>query len=144
MSGLPTLSGSIDDGLSLLQGAGLPYLMPTGAYPPTTYLGHTTTIAQNFFDTSTPGSTLGDHNHQQQQYIDSPLLLASQQPLLRAASLQNLSGLIHHQPNLNLNYLSLLNTLGRLPAQGAQVRSQWQNYFEGKKVMGNRQSGTVK
>ena len=153
MSGLrATLSAPIDDGLSLLQGAGLPgyHLLPSayaGAnFPNSTQQQQATLAAHNFLDSATPtSSSYSHHQHQQQQYLESSLLLASQ-PLLRPQSLNhqlaslvqpgsnltslvqsgstNLSSLVHPSLPLPLNYLnfSLLNSLGHLQAQGIKVK----------------------
>ena len=116
MSGLPgTLPGPMDDGLSLLQGGGLPgyhHLMPS-AYANANFLSpptSTATLAHNFLDSATPTSSYGHHQqqHQQQQqqhqqYLESSLLLASQ-PLLRPQSLHHqLATLV--QPGSNLSSL---------------------------------------
>ena len=113
MSGLPgNFSGPIDDGLSLLQGAGLPgyhHLVPS-AYASANFLSpptSTATLAHNFLDSATPTSSYGHHQHQhqqqQQQYLESSLLLASQ-PLLRPQSLHHqLASLV--QPGSNLSSL---------------------------------------
>ena len=150
MSGLPgNFSGPMDDGLSLLQGGGLPgyhHLVPS-AYASANFLSpptSTATLAHNFLDSATPTSSYSHHQHQQQQYLESSLLLASQ-PLLRPQSLHhqlaslvqpgsnltslvqsgstNLSSLVQPSLPLPLNYLnfSLLNSLGPLQAQGIKV-----------------------
>ena len=122
MSGLPSFPAPLDDGLSLLQGASLPYLMPS-AYsflgPPTS----TANLTHNFIDSSIPTSSYGHHHHQQQQYLDTSLLLPSQ-PLLRPGSLHHLPSLVQPNLPLSLNYLnfSLLNSLGPLQAQGIKVK----------------------
>ena len=150
MSGLPTaLSAPIDDGLSLLQGAALPagyhlvqssFAGPT--FPNSTQQQQVNLAAHNFLDSATPTSS---YSHQQQQYLEPSLLLATQ-PLLRPQSLHhqlaslvqpgsnltslvqsgstNLSSLVHPSLPLNLNYLNfnLLNSLSPLQAQGIKVK----------------------
>ena len=117
MSGLPAaaLSGPIEDGLSLLQGAGLQgyHLMPS-AYAGANFPNSTqqqqqqaTLAAHNFLDSANPTSSYGHHHHhhhqQQQQYLESSLLLASQ-PLLRPQHLHHqLASLV--QPGSNLSSL---------------------------------------
>ena len=144
MSGLPgTLSGPLEDGLSLLQSTGLPgggfHLLPSAAYATTNFPSSSqpTIAAHNFFNSATPTSSYGhQQQQQQQQYLESPSLFLASQPLLRPHSLQHqLASLVQPGSNLpgslvqptlplNLNYLnfSLLNSLSPLQAQGIKVR----------------------
>ena len=142
MSGLPgTLSGPMEEGLSLLQSASLPggfHLLPSAAYATTNFPSSSqpTIAAHNFFNSANPTSSYGHQQQQQQQYLESPSLFLASQPLLRPHSLQHqLAGLVQPGSNLpgslvqptlplNLNYLnfSLLNSLSPLQAQGIKVR----------------------